>query len=1036
MLSIAKARKDYYLRKLGEISPHEDYYLRGGTAKGRWHGSGATELGLQGTVSTEGLVRLFDGQHPTTGEQLGRRIRKDGVAAWDLTFSADKSVSLLWAFGDDEVRRHVLEAFEESTAEALTYLESVASSTRGASRTAMLDQEGEPILDEDGLPCHRVETWPIRSKGYVSAWFAEFTSRADDPQLHTHVVVGNRVEGVDDVWRAIDGRLLYRHKLAAGYLHEAELRSRLTERLGVRWQPVHNGIADIEGFTRDQIMAFSQRRQEIEAWRDSRNLPDTAAANEVATLATRSPKQDHPLDSLIPVWMERGAEVGVTPESVASLLGRSRDVTIPDPEPVFDRLASAEGLTAQASTFGRPDVIMAAADGLPEGGKRAEIETFADTFLRRPEVVAILPVHPADAAVDNLPIELDPTELERTPELVNATKPRTLRRKNGEIFPGLVHERRYTTTELLAIEQRIIDRALAGIAADQWTAPEAEIDAALSANPNLTDDQRAMARRFATSGSAIDIGVGAAGTGKTTVMSIIGDLASRTATPVVGTALAARAAAGFETATGIASTTITRFLWETKAAGGLPAGVIVVVDESGMVGSRQLAEVSDLVEAASGKLILIGDHHQLAEIDAGGLFAALIARLSASELTENVRQGQEWERTALTELRHGSVSRAVAMYNRRGKINLAATDDDTIDQAVSAWYRDVEDIDDPAQVLLIGHRNTTVHELNRRARALMAQAGLLGGPTLNAHGRDFQAGDRVVCLKNRSRLRVLNGDLATVTAIDTDRRTVTIRLDREGRSVRLPHWYLDDGQLDWGYALTGHKAQGATARRAHTVAGDGVDREWIYVTMSRGREANTIYLTEPEMSQEECEHLAHQHPDRLLALITALGRTATEPAALDSGRGPQTLTDKRLDQRIAELEAALGMTGTGADPPAASGNQGELVVEYMKLHQEACHRHQDTLATIAYAPPEWIASTLGERPTEPDRRAAWDAIVDRTLRYRNEQGIPDEDSQLLGPVPASREVDQRVAWIAARRNIERDLAYLATEHQGRASIGR
>ena len=128
---------------------------------------------------------------------------------------------------------------------------------------------------------------------------------------------------------------------------------------------------------------------------------------------------------------------------------------------------------------------------------------------------------------------------------------------------------------------------------------------------------------------------------------------------------------------------------------GFPAGAVVVVDESGMVGSRQLAEVSDLVEAASGKLILIGDHHQLAEIDAGGLFAALVARLPAAELTENVRQDQEWERTALTELRQGSVSRAVAMYNRRGKINVAATDDDTIDQAVDAWYRDVEEIGDP-----------------------------------------------------------------------------------------------------------------------------------------------------------------------------------------------------------------------------------------------------------------------------------------------------------------------------------------------------
>src|SRR5690606_30982280 len=119
MLSLAKAAKDYYLQKLGELSPREDYYLRGGTAAGRWVGSGAAELELRGTVSAKGLVRLFDGEHPATGARLGRRLRKDGVAAWDVTFSADKSVSLLWALGDDHTRKEVVEAFEEATSQAL-----------------------------------------------------------------------------------------------------------------------------------------------------------------------------------------------------------------------------------------------------------------------------------------------------------------------------------------------------------------------------------------------------------------------------------------------------------------------------------------------------------------------------------------------------------------------------------------------------------------------------------------------------------------------------------------------------------------------------------------------------------------------------------------------------------------------------------------------------------------------------------------------------------------------------------------------------
>ncbi len=288
----------------------------------------------------------------------------------------------------------------------------------------------------------------------------------------------------------------------------------------------------------------------------------------------------------------------------------------------------------------------------------------------------------------------------------------------------------------------------------------------------------------------------------------------------------------------------------------------------GAGGSHEGGAVSDLGEAASGKLILIGDPHQLPEIDAGGLFRALAARLPTVELTENVRQHHPWERTALADLRNGSIDRAVAN-----------------------WYRDVEAIGDPAHVLLIGHRDTTVDELNRQARGRIAEAGLLHGPALVAGGREFQVGDRVVCLKNTPRFGFLNGDLATLTGVDTQRRSVTLRLDRTDRTVSVPHWYLDDGHFDWGYALTDRKAQGTTARRSHTLLDGSVDRQWIYVTMSRGQEANTIYLAEPDISQEDCEHLAHQYPDRLAALITALGRSDAEAAAVDTGRGLPSSTD-------------------------------------------------------------------------------------------------------------------------------------------------
>lgn len=430
---------------------------------------------------------------------------------------------------------------------------------------------------------------------------------------------------------------------------------------------------------------------------------------------------------------------------------------------------------------------------------------------------------------------------------------------------------------------------------------------------------------------------------------------------------------------------------------------------------NQLAQVSDLVEAANGKLILIGDHRQLAEIDAGGLFAALTVRLPAMQLTENVRQTAEWERAALEELRDGSVSRAVAMYNRRHKIRTAPTSADSITAAVEAWHRDIRETDQPSDVLLIADRNTTVHQLNQQARACLARDGRLIGPAVVTSDRTFQKGDRVVCLKNRSRLGVLNGDLGVVTAADVDQSTITVLLDRTGHPVTIPSWYLDEGNLDWGYALTGHKAQGATAGRVHTVAGGSVDREWIYVAMSRGRQANTIYLTEPDMDDDECTHVAHEQPDRLPALMTALSRTAAQPAALDSGRGPQLLSDEQLSQRIGEI---------GPRPSSSRLDNDDAVANYVDLVMESEARIRDRLAELSYSPPSWLVEAIGERPSEPRRRQAWDRVAERSVRYRLAHGVSEDERGVIGQPPESRDMKLRAEWVACSHSMEIDLLEL------------
>ena len=154
--------------------------------------------------------------------------------------------------------------------------------------------------------------------------------------------------------------------------------------------------------------------------------------------------------------------------------------------------------------------------------------------------------------------------------------------------------------------------------------------------------------------------------------------------------------------------------------------------------------------------------------------------------------------------------------------------------------------------------------------------------------RVFQVGDRILCRHNQSRLGVLNGDLATVTDVDQENRSLTVRLDRDPEARELPGWYLERGDVDYGYAMTGHKAQGVTSDRTFVVVDGASDREWAYVAMSRGRQTNTLYLANPEPADEQCAHLTHQDShDSLDGLIAALNRSAAQTAAIDqTGQTP------------------------------------------------------------------------------------------------------------------------------------------------------
>jgi hypothetical protein len=214
--------------------------------------------------------------------------------------------------------------------------------------------------------------------------------------------------------------------------------------------------------------------------------------------------------------------------------------------------------------------------------------------------------------------------------------------------------------------------------------------------------------------------------------------------------------------------------------------------------------------------------------------------------------------------------------------------DDTIARAATDWYRHVAITGDLTSGLLIAHSNDTVADLNQHARSLLHAANRLSGPALETGEMAFQAGDRILCRRNQSRLGVLNGDLATVAGVDQGTKSLTIRLDRDPEPRELPGWYLERGDVDYGYAMTGHKAQGVTTDRTFIVVDGATDREWAYVAMSRGRQDNTLYLANPEPADEQCTHVTHQGShDPVDGLTAALNRSAAQTAAIDqTGQTP------------------------------------------------------------------------------------------------------------------------------------------------------
>ena len=811
MLSISPPMKgagqgNYYLQLA-----REDYYLEGGEPPGRWVGLGAEALNLDGVVDRESLHNLLSGFDPKGREAWVQNPgSNDRQSGWDLTFSAPKSVSVLWSQLPSGERTSIQEAHAMAVRAAVGYLEDVAAVTRRG---------------KGGL---RVE-----AAKFIGAVFEHGTSRAQDPQIHSHVLILNTVLREDGSTGTLRSRDIFRHKMAAGAVYRAELAKELQRRLGVEVERV-KGWFEIKGVSQSLIEEFSKRRQEVEEALAKRGVSGPEAAK-IAALDTRDKKAHRPRAELLAEWQGRGVAHGW---SVSQALGIVRQGRWVENRKQFSEL-SAEAiakLTQTQSYFSERDLVRHTAEaGQGRGAGAAEVRQSVKERLKSKEVVP-------------------------------------LKAEGGE--------RMYTTREMLELERDLLRMAEERQTDDRHRVPLTKVLRETESKPELSDEQKSAIEHVTAGKGAIAVVAGMAGTGKSTLLGVARSIWEAAGFEVRGAALSGKAAQGLQDGSGIQSFTIASTLAELRKAhapvdfsqeafGGsagspkrLTPRTVLVVDEAGMVGTRQLHELLKWVREAGAKLVLVGDAKQLQPIEAGGPFRALSEQLGAAELTEIKRQREGWARQAVTDMARGEAQSVLHEFAARDRLRIEDSRKEVMDRLIRDWAAD--GVRAPEQNLILTNSNDEVRELNRRAQDERLKARALGDGSVRVQGDHLYPGDRVLFTRNSRLYGVMNGSLGTVQSLSE--RSIRVTLDT-GRTVSIPLAQYEHIRL--GYAATTHKAQGMTAENTYILAGGSMqDREISSVQVSRARGKSVLYVDKDgageafsdlgrQMAQSRAKKLAH-----------------------------------------------------------------------------------------------------------------------------------------------------------------------------------
>lgn len=791
----------YYVEELPR------YYLEAGEPPGRWLGRGAGRSGLAGEVDAEAFINVMAGLDPSGVSNRGRRYGDESVRGFDVTCSAPKSVSVLWAVADPAVRAEVTAAHDAAVAAVVEFIDDQA--------TTRPTVGGEVVV--------------VDAQGVTAAAFRQHTSRAVDPQLHTHVVVAAKVQDPWGRWLALDGRMLKCDQRTLSAIYHAGLRSELTRRLGVAWSAPTDGIAELATIDRRVLEEFSKRTVQhgkrlavkLDRFEADMGRPPTPREyyrldrEAVTDSRPAKPRAQHP-QVLHARWRRELEDLGRDPAALtAATVGAARPAVLGSAGvgAMVDQALAA--LAERHSTWRRNDLIRELARAVPT------------TLTLEPAQLAGWLGEVADHVIASKLIEYSP-----------AAPPDTPRRRDGRPVTESTLDRRFTTPAVVAEEQRILDSAAERRAQHGWpmAVPVDGLDVA----------QHAVAEAVAGTESLVLV-VGPAGTGKTTALRpAVAALRARHDF-VVGAAPSATAAAVLQAETGMWSDTIDKLLLDHRTGQyqPLPSGTTVIVDEAGMLSTPKLAELLDVADDQGWRVVLVGDPLQLSAVGRGGMFGLLAETYPTVQLEHVHRFARAWERQASLALRAGQPD-ALAAYDKHGRLH-AGTRRTIETQVVDRW----DDLRRHGTVAVLCATNETARQVNTRIQHRRLESGELQADRRRQlpNGEALHVGDVVATRRNDRTLTTSTGAMVknrarwTVDAVHSDG---SITIDSAEGAVTLPADYVDHA-VELAYAETVHAAQGRTVDHALLVVDQPLDASAIYVGLTRGRNTNEAFvLTDTE----------------------------------------------------------------------------------------------------------------------------------------------------------------------------------------------